>query len=437
MPLFNPCGAEVIQETSYDGKADIWSLGITLMELCEGSPPHFSVHPMRAIFIISSRPAPTLKEPEKWSPELQDFLGQCLVKDCEKRASAAELLRHPWIKKAVKEIGSGGKASPVLEELIGNNWESIERVRVARFKLPENIPVGDGNNIPAPAEEVPDSKSRDDESNLATLRNTTLRANSMGIPATRQQLRNASLSRSATPSATRGRASSRAFYNNDGNEAGGGDYGTLVVRPVNGSQQNGGTFVRVLPEAKYSSNEPSQNKSSSYRSGEDQRSPEMTRDGTLVKQKPLGLAEEINREPSASRNRAEGKDSGKTDIQAALKYFRDEPAAPEPKPKRDVSSKEVYRNNSTEQPQSKPVASNPSKPKVLEREESDYAILNGMTIEESAEEEHKESLKRVRGLIHHDTFSRWPFINLCSFCSMFIGNNASNIVFKETIQRRS
>lgn len=124
-----------------DGKADIWSLGITLMELCEGSPPHFNVHPMRAIFIISSKPAPTLKDQDRWSKDLHHFLSQCLVKDCEKRASAADLLAHPWIQKAVKEIGPGGRSSPVLANLVNENWDEIEKIRVARFKLPENIPV--------------------------------------------------------------------------------------------------------------------------------------------------------------------------------------------------------------------------------------------------------------------------------------------------------
>ncbi|RYG60248.1 hypothetical protein EON64_19450 [archaeon] len=88
-----------------DGKADIWSLGITLLELVEGSPPHFNVHPMRAIFMISSRPPPTLKDTEKYSADMRDFVSKCLVKIPDQRASAKELLAHPWIRGVVKEIG--------------------------------------------------------------------------------------------------------------------------------------------------------------------------------------------------------------------------------------------------------------------------------------------------------------------------------------------
>eukprot|EP00045_Choanoeca_perplexa_P005803 m.48614 g.48614 ORF g.48614 m.48614 type:complete len:453 (-) comp13302_c0_seq1:90-1448(-) len=91
---------EVIQEVGYDAKADIWSLGITAIEMAEGKPPHANIHPMRAIFMIPTRPSPKLSKPELWSPEFIDFLSKCLVKDPEKRASAQQLAQHPFLSSA-------------------------------------------------------------------------------------------------------------------------------------------------------------------------------------------------------------------------------------------------------------------------------------------------------------------------------------------------
>lgn len=90
---------EVIQETGHNYKADIWSLGITLIELAEGHPPLCNLHPLRAIFVIPSRPPPTLTEPKKWSQEMNDFLAACLTKDPNMRPTAKQLLTHPWLKK--------------------------------------------------------------------------------------------------------------------------------------------------------------------------------------------------------------------------------------------------------------------------------------------------------------------------------------------------
>uniref|UniRef100_A0A7E4VY51 Serine/threonine-protein kinase cst-1 n=1 Tax=Panagrellus redivivus TaxID=6233 RepID=A0A7E4VY51_PANRE len=91
---------EVIQEIGYDTKADIWSLGITAIEMAEGRPPHADMHPMRAIFIIPTEAPPALKQPDKWSNELNDFVAHCLVKKPEERTAAAELLKHDFIRHA-------------------------------------------------------------------------------------------------------------------------------------------------------------------------------------------------------------------------------------------------------------------------------------------------------------------------------------------------
>uniref|UniRef100_A0A1A8G4Q4 non-specific serine/threonine protein kinase n=1 Tax=Nothobranchius korthausae TaxID=1143690 RepID=A0A1A8G4Q4_9TELE len=91
---------EVIQEIGYNCVADIWSLGITGIEMAEGKPPYADIHPMRAIFMIPTNPPPTFRSPDLWSANFQDFVSQCLVKNPENRATATQLLQHPFIKSA-------------------------------------------------------------------------------------------------------------------------------------------------------------------------------------------------------------------------------------------------------------------------------------------------------------------------------------------------
>ncbi|RWS24092.1 serine/threonine-protein kinase 3-like protein, partial [Leptotrombidium deliense] len=88
---------EVIQEIGYDCLADIWSLGITALEMAEGKPPYGDIHPMRAIFMIPTKPPPSFRDPDRWSPEFIDFVSRCLVKNPEHRASANKLLQHEFI----------------------------------------------------------------------------------------------------------------------------------------------------------------------------------------------------------------------------------------------------------------------------------------------------------------------------------------------------
>uniref|UniRef100_A0A0K0DNL7 non-specific serine/threonine protein kinase n=1 Tax=Angiostrongylus cantonensis TaxID=6313 RepID=A0A0K0DNL7_ANGCA len=83
---------EVIEEIGYDTKADIWSLGITAIEMAEGRPPYADIHPMRAIFMIPTKPPPTFKKPDEWSEEFNDFIKQCLVKKPEDRKTASQLV---------------------------------------------------------------------------------------------------------------------------------------------------------------------------------------------------------------------------------------------------------------------------------------------------------------------------------------------------------
>uniref|UniRef100_A0A3Q2VP08 non-specific serine/threonine protein kinase n=1 Tax=Haplochromis burtoni TaxID=8153 RepID=A0A3Q2VP08_HAPBU len=84
-------------EATYDFKSDLWSLGITAIEMAEGAPPLCDMHPMRALFLIPRNPAPRLKS-KKWSKKFQSFIESCLVKSHSQRPSTEQLLKHPFIK---------------------------------------------------------------------------------------------------------------------------------------------------------------------------------------------------------------------------------------------------------------------------------------------------------------------------------------------------
>ncbi|XP_075300635.1 uncharacterized protein LOC104338081 isoform X2 [Opisthocomus hoazin] len=111
---------ETSKESPYGYKADIWSLGITLIEMAEMEPPYHELNPLRVLLKIAKSQPPTLRHTKRWSEDFKDFLRKSLEKSPEARWSASQLLQHPFVagisdKRPLRELVAEARAD-VLEE---------------------------------------------------------------------------------------------------------------------------------------------------------------------------------------------------------------------------------------------------------------------------------------------------------------------------------
>ncbi|KAK0049461.1 STE20-like serine/threonine-protein kinase [Biomphalaria pfeifferi] len=126
---------ETLKDVPYDYKADIWSLGITMIEFAQIEPPNKEMHPMRVLIKIQKAEPPNFDKPSRWSKDFRDFVSKCLVKNPEQRVTAQELLEHPFIKgyqdkKAILDLICEAKAEVV--EIVEDLTEEEDILAIKR-----------------------------------------------------------------------------------------------------------------------------------------------------------------------------------------------------------------------------------------------------------------------------------------------------------------
>merc|ERR1712130_365920 len=122
---------EVVQDSKYDSKADIWSLGITAIEMACGKPPYSNEPPLKVLLKVPTAAPPTLPDDVEsdFSSDFKDFIASCLMKDDKQRPSATELLQHKFITTA--------KTLKVTQKLVVLALPQLEKQRDHQRKMDE------------------------------------------------------------------------------------------------------------------------------------------------------------------------------------------------------------------------------------------------------------------------------------------------------------
>lgn len=146
---------EVVINNTYTTEGDIWSLGITCIELVEGNPPFSNIKPLRAMLLTSTEPPKGLNQPNKYSKEFNNFVSKCLTFDFKKRPSANELLKDKFItqysdeenKKAMKELIEyiQNKKNNISLHSINNQEEEYSEKEIKKDLFPKEKKVSDLN----------------------------------------------------------------------------------------------------------------------------------------------------------------------------------------------------------------------------------------------------------------------------------------------------
>lgn len=158
-----------MDEGQYEGKVDIWSLGITCIELAERKPPLFNMNAMSALYHIAQNDSPTLQSNE-WSDHFRSFVDYCLLKIPQDRPSSGELLRHDFVRRE--------RSPRILIDLIQRTKDAVRELDNLQYRKMKKILYQEKHNGP-----MGESQEEEEDSEAASCKMNSLGSNH-SIPST-------------------------------------------------------------------------------------------------------------------------------------------------------------------------------------------------------------------------------------------------------------
>ncbi|KAK1160062.1 serine/threonine-protein kinase TAO3 isoform X2 [Acipenser oxyrinchus oxyrinchus] len=152
-----------MDEGEYDGKVDVWSLGITCIELAERKPPLFNMNAMSALYHIAQNDSPALQSNE-WSDPFRSFVEYCLLKIPQDRPSSADLLQHDFV---IRE-----RSSTVLTDLIQRTKDAVRELDNLQYRKMKKILYQERHNGP-----LTESQEEEEDSEHASCKMNSLGSN--------------------------------------------------------------------------------------------------------------------------------------------------------------------------------------------------------------------------------------------------------------------
>jgi len=184
-------------DATYDNRSDLWSLGITAIEMAEAQPPLCDMHPMRALFLIPRNPPPRLKS-RKWSSKFKNFIETVLVKDYHQRPYTDQLLKHPFV-----------RDQPTERQVRIQLKDHLDRMKKHKAQKEREEAEFQYSNSDDDVPQEPDERAGQPSSVLLAPGDNTLRKNFQIIQDSSKAAANAAINRNSPANKEKERRSSR------------------------------------------------------------------------------------------------------------------------------------------------------------------------------------------------------------------------------------